>query len=286
MQTESKKTVEITCGNRKLSLKRPLVMGIINFTPDSFYSQSRAVTDIQIAERIETMISEGVDIIDAGAYSSRPDADNVPVEEEINRLTRGLKIVKQTAPDIPVSIDTFRAKAVEHLFDRYGHFIVNDISAGTLDDKMFNTVAKLQLPYIAMHMKGNPQTMQNNPVYADLINEIIAYFTEKIRRLHDIGVKDIMIDPGFGFAKTTEQNYDLLADLKKFKLFGLPLLVGLSRKSMLYKLLNTTPEESLNATAVVNTVALMNGADILRVHDVRAAVEAVEIIEKLKNKKN
>jgi dihydropteroate synthase len=266
--------------------KRPLVMGIINFTPDSFYAQSRAVTEIQISEKIEKMISEGVDIIDVGAYSSRPEADDVSVDDELGRLLQGLKILKKIAPDIPVSIDTFRAKVVETVFDKFGHFIVNDISAGALDDKMFNIVAKLQLPYIAMHMKGNPQTMQNNPVYGNLIKELTTYFTEKIKHLHDIGVKNIIIDPGFGFAKTTEQNYNLLANLKDFKNFGLPLLVGFSRKSMLYKLLNATPEESLNATTVVNTVALINGADILRVHDVRAAVETVKIIEQLKNKNN
>ncbi|MDR2653393.1 MAG: dihydropteroate synthase [Prevotellaceae bacterium] len=267
-------------------MKRPLVMGIINFTPDSFYAPSRVVTEIKISGRIEEMILEGVDIIDVGAYSSRPGAEDISVDDEMDRLLQGLKILKKIAPDIPVSVDTFRAKIVESIFDKFGHFIVNDISAGTLDDEMFNTVAKLQLPYIAMHMKGNPRTMQNNPVYEDLIKEIIEYFIDKIRRLYDIGVKDIIIDPGFGFAKTTEQNYNLLANLKEFKNFGLPLLVGFSRKSMLYKLLNTTPEESLNATTVANTVALMNGADILRVHDVKAAVETVEIIEQLKNKNN
>jgi dihydropteroate synthase len=261
-------------------------MGIINFTADSFYAQSRAVTDAQIAEKTEQMISEGADIIDVGAYSSRPGAEDISADDEIDRLLSGLKILRKTAPDIPVSVDTFRVKAVEKIFDRFGHFIVNDISAGELDGKMFSVVAKLNLPYIAMHMKGNPQTMQNNPVYNDLIKEITSYFDEKIKRLRDAGIKDIIIDPGFGFGKTMEQNYDLLACLKHFKNFELPLLVGFSRKSMLYKLLNTTPEESLNATTAVNAVALMNGADILRVHDVRAAVETVEIIEKLKNKNN
>jgi dihydropteroate synthase len=261
-------------------------MGIINFTPDSFYSQSRAITDGQIAERIEKMISEGVDIIDAGAYSSRPDAADVSVEEEINRLTHGLKILKQIAPDIPVSVDTFRSKAVESIFDKFGYFIVNDISAGELDCKMFDVTAKLRLPYIAMHMKGNPQTMQNHSIYNNLTKDIIDYFIDKINRLHDTGVNEIIIDPGFGFAKTMEQNYELLNNLNEFKIFELPLLVGFSRKSMLYKLLNTTPEESLNATTVVNAIALMNGADILRVHDVRAAVETVEIIDKLKNTKH
>jgi dihydropteroate synthase len=261
-------------------------MGIINFTADSFYSQSRAVTDAQISEKTEKMISEGVDIIDVGAYSSRPGAADISVDEETDRLLCGLKILKNTAPDIPVSIDTFRSKTVENVFDKFGHFIVNDISAGELDSEMFNMAAKFNLPYIAMHMKGNPQTMQNNTFYDNLINEIITYFIEKIKRLRDAGVKDIIIDPGFGFAKTMDQNYSLLASLKDFKNFGLPLLVGFSRKSMLYKLLDTTPEKSLNATTVVNAVALVNGADILRVHDVRAAVETVEIIEKLKNKNN
>jgi dihydropteroate synthase len=266
--------------------KRPLVMGIINFTADSFYAQSRAVTDAQIAEKTEKMISEGVDIIDVGAYSSRPGAENISADDEIGSLLQGLKILKKTAPDIPVSVDTFRAKAVESVFDRFGHFIINDISAGELDNKMFSVAAKLNLPYIAMHMKGNPQTMQNNPVYSDLIKEIISYFDEKIKHLRNAGVRDIIIDPGFGFGKSIEQNYNLLANLKDFKNFELPLLVGFSRKSMLYKLLNTTPEESLNATTVVNAIALMNGADILRVHDVRAAVETVKIIEQLKNKNN
>ncbi|MDR3226912.1 MAG: dihydropteroate synthase [Prevotellaceae bacterium] len=271
----------IKYGNYEISTERPLVMGIINFTPDSFYSQSRAVTENQIAERIETMISEGVDIIDVGAYSSRPFADDVSADEETERLLKGLKILKGIAPDIPVSVDTFRAKVVERIFDNYGHFIVNDISAGELDDKMFETVAKLSLPYIAMHMKGNPRTMQNNPTYGDLLKDVIAYFTEKTERLKNIGVKNIIIDLGFGFAKTLEHNYNLLANLQEFKVFGLPLLVGFSRKSMLYKLLNTTPEESLNATTVVNTIALLKGANILRVHDVQAAVEAVKIVEKM-----
>ncbi|MDR3286641.1 MAG: dihydropteroate synthase [Prevotellaceae bacterium] len=271
----------IKYGNCEISTERPLVMGIINFTPDSFYSQSRATTEIQIAERIETMISEGVDIIDVGAYSSRPFADDVSAGEELERLLKGLKILKRITPDIPVSVDTFRAKIVERLFDNYGHFIVNDISAGELDDKMFETVAKLSLPYIAMHMKGNPRTMQNNPVYGDLTKDIIAYFTEKTEQLKNIRVENIIIDPGFGFAKTLEHNYKLLADLHEFKVFGLPLLVGFSRKSMLYKLLNTTPEKSLNATTVVNTIALLKGANILRVHDVQAAVEVVKIVIKL-----
>ena len=275
----------IEYGNCQLSLKKPLVMGVMNFTPDSFYSQSRVETEKQIHERIEQMISEGVDIIDVGGYSSRPNAEDVSPAEEIKRLTRGLKILKKITPEIPVSIDTFRSQVVENIFDKFGHFIVNDISAGELDDKMFGIVAKLKLPYIAMHMKGNPRTMQNNLMYSDLIKEIDEYFVRKIELLRQAGISQIIIDTGFGFAKTLEHNYKLLANLQEFQKFALPLLVGFSRKSMLYKLFNTVPEKSLNATTIANTVAVMKGANILRVHDVRAAVEVVEIIEKLKEQR-
>jgi len=277
---------EIKYGNRKLSLKRPLVMGVVNFTPDSFYAKSRVNEDIEILETVKRFISENVDIIDVGGYSSRPGAADVSVEEEIRRLQKCIRILKSEAPEIPLSVDTFRSKVVETIFDEFGCFIVNDISAGELDNKMFETVAKLQLPYIAMHMKGNPQTMQDKPEYHNLIKEIISYFADKIKRLRDAGIEDIIIDPGFGFSKTLEHNYNLLSKLSEFKIFDLPLLVGFSRKSMLYNLLNTTPEESLNATTVANTIALMNGVDILRVHDVREAVEAVKIVEKLKTENN
>jgi len=275
----------IKYGNRQLLLQKPLVMGIINFTPDSFFAQSRVETEKQIYGRIEQMISESVDIIDIGGYSSRPNAEKVSPAEEIKRLSKGLQILKKIAPEIPVSIDTFRAQVVENIFDKFGHFIVNDISAGELDNKMLDTVAKLKLPYIAMHMKGNPQTMQNNPVYGNLLEEISEYFTQKIELLHQAGISEIIIDPGFGFGKTLEHNYKLLANLQEFQKFELPLLVGFSRKSMLYKLFNSLPEKSLNATTIVNTVAVLKGANILRVHDVRAAVEVVEIIEKLKEQR-
>jgi dihydropteroate synthase len=277
---------EIKYGNRKLSLKRPLVMGIVNFTPDSFYAKSRVNEDIEILETVKRFISENVDIIDVGGYSSRPGAADVSVDEEIRRLQKCIRILKSEAPEIPLSVDTFRSKVVETIFDEFGCFIVNDISAGELDNNMFATVAKLQLPYIAMHMKGNPQTMQDKPEYHNLIKEIISYFADKIKRLRDAGIEDIIIDPGFGFSKTLEHNYNLLSKLSEFKIFDLPLLVGFSRKSMLYNSLNTTPEESLNATTVANTIALMNGVDILRVHDVREAVEAVKIVEKLKTENN
>ena len=270
---------------RQLLLNKPLVMGIINFTPDSFYLQSRVETERQINERIEQMIYEGVDIIDVGGYSSRPNADDIDTSEEINRLSRGLKILKKIAPKIPVSVDTFRSQVVENIFDKFGDCIVNDISAGELDDRMFNIVAKLKLPYIAMYMKGNPNTMQNKTVYNNLQKEICEYFTQKIAELRQAGISEIIIDPGFGFAKTLEHNYNLLANLQEFQKFELPLLVGFSRKSMLYELFNTVPEKSLNATTIVNTVAVLKGANILRVHDVRAAVEVVAIIEKLKTQK-
>jgi dihydropteroate synthase len=271
--------------NRNLLLKKPLIMGIMNFTPDSFYAQSRVETEKQIHERIEQMLSEGVDIIDVGSYSSRPNANDLSLIEEINRLAYGLKILKKINSEIPVSVDTFRSQVVENIFDNFGDFIVNDISAGELDGNMFDIVSKLQLPYIAMHMKGNPRTMQNNPTYNNLLEEISEYFTLKIEQLHQAGITEIIIDPGFGFAKTLEHNYNLLANLQEFQKFELPLLVGFSRKSMLYKLFDTVPEKSLNATTVVNTVAVLKGANILRVHDVQAAVEVVEIIEKLKVKK-
>jgi dihydropteroate synthase len=272
----------IRYGNSQLLFQKPLVMGILNFTPDSFYAQSRFETERQICERIEQMLSEKVDIIDVGAYSSRPNANDVSICEEISRLNYGLKILKKIAPEIPFSVDTFRSQVVESIFDKFGNFIVNDISAGELDSKMFDIVAKLKLPYIAMHMKGNPQTMQNNPIYSNLVEEISEYFSHKIEHLRQVGITEIIIDPGFGFAKTLEHNYDLLANLKIFQKFELPVLVGFSRKSMLYNLFNSTPEKSLNATTVVNTIAILKGANILRVHDVQVAVEIVEIIDKLK----
>lgn len=266
------------------SLEKPLVMGILNVTPDSFYADSRKQTETAIEERIQTILSEGGQIIDIGGYSSRPDAAEVSSEEEMNRLVFALKILKEHYPEVALSVDTFRSEVASRCVEEYGVGIINDISGGELDGKMFETVARLHVPYIIMHMRGTPQTMQQYTEYGDMMEEIMLYFAHKVRQLRLLGVNDIILDPGFGFSKTVEQNYTLMSHLREFKEFDLPLLVGISRKSMIYKLLGGTPADSLNGTTVLNTCALLNGADILRVHDVRAAVEAVQIIEQLKTK--
>lgn len=266
------------------SLEKPLVMGILNVTPDSFYADSRKQTEAAIEERIQTILSEGGQIIDIGGYSSRPDAAEVSSEEEMNRLVFALKILKEHYPEVALSVDTFRSEVASRCVEEYGVGIINDISGGELDGKMFETVARLHVPYIIMHMRGTPQTMQQYTEYGDMMEEIMLYFAHKVRQLRLLGVNDIILDPGFGFSKTVEQNYMLMSHLREFKEFDLPLLVGISRKSMIYKLLGGTPADSLNGTTVLNTYALLNGADILRVHDVRAAVEAVQIIEQLKTK--
>lgn len=264
------------------SLETPLVMGILNITPDSFYADSRKQTEAAIEERIQTILSEGGQIIDIGGYSSRPDAVEVSPEEEMSRLAFALKILNAHYPDTPLSVDTFRADVARRCVEEYGVAIVNDISGGELDREMFDTVARLHVPYIMMHMRGTPQTMQQHTDYTDMMEEIMLYFAGKVRRLRLLGVNDIILDPGFGFSKTVDQNYALMSHLREFGEFGLPLLVGVSRKSMIYKFLGGTPADSLNGTTVLNTFALMNGADILRVHDVRAAVEAVKIVNQLK----
>lgn len=266
------------------SLEKPLVMGILNVTPDSFYADSRKQTEAAIEERIQTILSEGGQIIDIGGYSSRPDAAEVSSEEEMNRLVFALKILKEHYPEVALSVDTFRSEVASRCVEEYGVGIINDISGGELDGKMFETVARLHVPYIIMHMRGTPQTMQQYTEYGDMMEEIMLYFAHKVRQLRLLGVNDIILDPGFGFSKTVEQNYTLMSHLREFKEFDLPLLVGISRKSMIYKLLGRTPADSLNGTTVLNTYALLNGADILRVHDVRAAVESVQIIEQLKTK--
>ena len=272
----------INVNGKLMDLSQPQVMGILNVTPDSFYAGSRGVAEPDIIDRLRQMTDEGASIIDIGAYSSRPDADDVSTEEEMARLRHALNLVRQHQPDAVVSVDTFRADVARMCVEEYGVAMVNDISAGEMDDEMYPTIARLGVPYIAMHMKGTPQTMQINPQYEHFLKEIFYFFSEKAQKLRDLGVKDIIIDPGFGFGKTLEHNYQLMNHLEEFKLFGLPLLVGISRKSMIYKLLGTTPEEALNGTTVLNTIALQKGAHILRVHDVKAAVEAVKIVEKMK----
>lgn len=266
---------------RLLDLAEPQVMGILNVTPDSFFAASRVQTEEAIRERVRQIVAEGGSMIDVGAYSSRPGADDVPVKEEMERLRHGMKVVREEAPDVPVSVDTFRANVAKMSIEELGADIVNDISGGELDSAMFPTVAKLGVPYILMHMKGTPRTMQQAPHYDDLMKEVLLYFAERVQRLRDLGQKDIIIDPGYGFGKTLDQNYELLQHQEMLKVLELPLLVGFSRKSMIYKLLGCTPEEALNGTTALNTIALQKGASILRVHDVKAAVEVVRLVRKV-----
>ena len=258
-----------------LDLSQPRVMGILNVTPDSFYAGSRTQTEAEIVRRVKQIVSEGAAIIDIGAYSSRPNADNVSAREEMERLRMGLKILFEIQPDAVVSVDTFRADVARMCVEEYGVAIINDIAAGEMDADMFHTVAALNVPYIMMHMQGTPQSMQQHPHYDNLLEEVLLYFARKVQQLRDLGVKDIILDPGFGFGKTIEHNYELLSHLEDFRIFELPLLVGVSRKSMIYRLLDITPQEALNGTTVLDTICLLKGADILRVHDVKEAVETV-----------
>ena len=273
----------INCRGQLLNLSQPVVMGIVNITPDSFYAASRCVDEKSILNRVENIINEGGKIVDLGAYSSRPGAEHISQEEEIKRLLPALQIIRKHFPDIPISIDTFRASVAKKTVEEGEADIINDISGGNMDDMMFDTIAQLNVPYILTHIQGTPQTMQNEPLYDDLMRDITIWFAQKINLLRSKGVNDIIIDPGFGFGKTLDQNYLLMKKLSSFAVFELPLLVGISRKSMIYKLLDTTPEQSLNGTSVLNTIALQNGANILRVHDVKNAVECVNLTRKITN---
>ena len=273
------KPFSLNIRGRLIDFVRPAVMAIINATPDSFYAASRSETSDQIAEAARRAVDEGADIIDLGAYSSRPGADDVSAAVELDRLAHGLETVRKVAPSIPVSIDTFRAEIAKRCVSEFGADIVNDISGGDMDHEMFDTVASLNVPYVLMHMRGTPASMQTLTEYpAGVTAGVIAELAPKLERLELLGVNDVIIDPGFGFAKTLEQNYRLLRDLEAFEMLGRPVLVGMSRKSMATRLLNITSEEALNATTVLNTVAIQHGAAILRVHDVKAAREAVDII--------
>ena len=272
----------INANGRLMDLSEPQVMGILNVTPDSFYAGSRAETEQDIIRRLHQIMDEGASIVDIGGYSSRPGAQEVSAAEEMERLRMGLELIRKHRPDAVVSVDTFRADVAKMCAEEYGVAIINDISAGQMDDNMFPTIARLGIPYIIMHMKGTPQTMQVNPQYDHFLKEVFYYFSEKVQRLRDLGVKDIIIDPGFGFGKTLEHNYELMNHLEEFSLFELPLLVGVSRKSMIYKHLGITPEEALNGTTTLNTIALLKGASILRVHDVRQAMESIKIVQKMR----
>ena len=266
-----------------IDLSVPKVMGIINVTPDSFYKGNRVTTEDGIINTASKMIDDGADIIDIGGYSSRPGAANITPDEERSRVINAVKIVSREFPDTVISIDTFRSEIAMEAVLEGGAGIINDISGGEADKKMFHVVEKMQVPYIMMHMQGVPGTMQENPVYDDVVADILKWFGERIFRLQSMGVNDIIIDPGFGFGKKAGHNFELLRHLGDFSIAGLPLLVGFSRKSMIWKTLGITPDQALNGTSVLNTVALMNGADILRVHDVKEAVQAVKLVEELKN---
>nr|WP_299174604.1 dihydropteroate synthase [uncultured Allomuricauda sp.] len=271
----------INCKGTLIDLTAPKVMGILNLTPDSFYDGGKYKNEQNILQQIEKMLSEGATFIDMGAYSSRPGAEHVPEEEELKRLLPIVELILKNFPDTLVSIDTFRSKVASECLQR-GAAMINDISAGNLDAEMFSTVSKYQVPYIMMHLKGTPQSMQKKAIYADLIKDLRSYFSKKIDQATQLKINDVIIDPGFGFAKTTEQNYTLLNHLDLFKTFEVPLLIGLSRKSMIYKILESSAIEALNGTTALHSIALLKGANILRVHDVKEAGECVMLIEALK----
>ncbi|TBW30407.1 dihydropteroate synthase [Gramella sp. KN1008] len=272
----------INCKGNLIDLSTPKVMGIINITPDSFFSGSRSTSEKEILQNAESMLNEGADFLDLGAYSSRPGADDIPVEEELNRMLPAVELILKNFPDALLSIDTFRSEVAAKSIDS-GAAMINDISAGKLDENMLSVIAKYQVPYIMMHMKGTPQNMQSLNQYEDLVAEILLYFSERIKAARDIGINDIIIDPGFGFAKNIEQNYELFSKLELLKTIELPLLIGISRKSMIWKKLGISANEALNGTTALNAIALMKGAKILRVHDVKEAVECIKITAELTN---
>jgi dihydropteroate synthase len=270
-------------GGNLLDLSIPRVMGIINVTPDSFYEGSRVEGEKEIIETAVRMITEGADILDVGGYSTRPFAPEVTAEEEEKRVLSAIRLISGEMPEAVISIDTFRSEIADKAISEYGALIINDISGGEADGNMFSVVRKLNVPYIMMHMQGMPGNMQNNPVYDDVVADILKWFGKRIVSLQTTGVKDIILDPGFGFGKTIKHNFEILQRFGDFSVAGLPLLAGVSRKSMIWKTLGITPDEALNGTSVLNTVALMGGADILRVHDVREAVQTIRLIGKLKD---
>jgi dihydropteroate synthase len=271
----------INPGGKLMDLKIPRVMGILNITPDSFYKGSRYNSDIEILRAVVKMKEDGADIIDVGGYSSRPGATNISSEEESNRVLKAIKMISRELPDVIISVDTFRADVAREAITGCGAHIINDISGGEGDSEMFSVVERLNVPYIMMHMKGDPRSMQDNPVYDDIVADILKWFGERIFILKSLGVKDIIIDPGFGFGKTIDHNFEILRRLGDFSIVGLPLLIGVSRKSMIWKTLGITADEALNGTTALNTIALSNGADILRVHDVREAVQTVRLFENI-----
>lgn len=274
----------INCNGKLIDISSPKVMGILNITPDSFYDGGKFMNHSSIISQVEKMLSEGATFIDIGAYSSRPGAKHISEQKELDRIVPIVELLIKEFSNILISIDTFRSHIAEQCIDK-GACIINDISAGNMDQNMFSTIAKLQVPYIIMHMQGTPENMQENPVYDNIVKETLFYFSKKIATLRNLGVNDIITDVGFGFGKTLEHNYELLNNLELFEHLSTPNLVGISRKSMLYKPLNIQPEDALNTTTAANTIALLKGANILRVHDVKEAAEAIKIVELLKTTK-
>ncbi|MCB7481424.1 dihydropteroate synthase [Christiangramia sediminis] len=272
----------INCKGSLIDLSHPKVMGIINITPDSFYSGSRFESEKEILKQAEKMLTEGATFLDLGAYSSRPGADDISVEEELKRMIPAIELILKEFPEAVISVDTFRAKVANNSIQA-GAAMINDISAGKLDQEMLSVIAENQVPYIMMHMKGTPQTMKDLNQYEDLTSEVLFYFSERIRAARELGINDIIIDPGFGFAKNIAQNFELLSKLELFNNLELPLLVGVSRKSMIWKKLNISANEALNGTTVLNTAALFKGANILRVHDVKEALECIKLTHELRN---
>lgn len=274
----------ITLNKKSLDFSTPVVMGILNVTPDSFYDGGKYVSEVKVIERIHQIVEEGAGIIDVGAYSTRSGAAFVDEKEELARLAWAVELVRKYYPDVVVSIDTFRSAVAREIIDCLGDVIVNDISGGTMDDGMFDFVAKSGVPYIMMHIQGTPQTMQLNPVYENVVKDVRKFFTDRIAMLNEAGFDNIILDPGFGFGKTLDHNYELMDGMDSYLDLEYPILVGISRKTMIYKLIGGTANEALNGTTVLNTLALLKGASILRVHDVREAVEAVKITEKMRRR--
>lgn len=277
-----KRKNSITVGNEIIDFTLPVVMGVVNVTPDSFYDGGKMQDEKVLLKSVETMVQDGATIIDVGAVSTKPGAQMVSTKIELERLLPAIHAIRKNFPKLTMSIDTFRSWVAVRIIDEIGPIIVNDISGGSLDSKMFETISKLNVPYILSHIQGTPQTMQEDPQYDDVVKEVSTYFSDKVKRLTKLGVKDIILDPGFGFGKNLNHNFELLNRFDAFKVFQLPVMAGLSRKSMIWKALEIEPEEALNGTTVANTMALLGGADILRVHDVKEAVEAVKIFSEIK----
>lgn len=275
------RNLSLNLGGTIMNLSSPRVMGIINLTPDSFYGGSRAGNAAQALDKAREMIEQGADILDVGAVSTRPGSQEISETEELERLSPVLEVLREAFPDFPLSIDTWRAGVASTVRERYGVQLINDISAGSLDPEMFPTMAQLGIPYIIMHMQGTPANMQDDPAYENVVDELLQFFAEKVYKLRKLGLNDIVIDPGFGFGKTLEQNYTLLGQLDSFRMFELPLMIGISRKSMIYKVLESEPDHALNGSTAAHMAALLKGARLLRVHDVKAAVETVKIFQQI-----